>query len=240
LNKLFSNIRDINLSKKNSWSENVFLTFDIDWASDDVLLDTIELVERADVAATWFVTHQTPLLDRLRGNPKFELGIHPNFNFLLDGDPRAGKTAAEVIERMMRVVPEAKSVRSHSMAQTSRILDLFVDHGLIYDCNHFIPEQSEIVLKPWRHWNGMIKVPYFWEDDISIVYKHGTSIGSLADAVGLKTFDFHPIHVFLNTEKLDRYERTRPLHTLARELVEHRFQGQGTRGCLKTLLGLRE
>ena len=51
----------------------IFLTFDIDWADDDVIGDTIDLVEKAEVKATWFVTHQTPLLDRLRDNPKFEL-----------------------------------------------------------------------------------------------------------------------------------------------------------------------
>lgn len=44
----------------------LYLTFDVDWACDEVLADTIDLVEEADVCATCFVTHDAPLLKRLR------------------------------------------------------------------------------------------------------------------------------------------------------------------------------
>lgn len=61
----------------------VFFTFDIDWACDEVLSDTIDIIEAAGVSATFFVTHQTTLLERLRANSAIELGVHPNFNTLL-------------------------------------------------------------------------------------------------------------------------------------------------------------
>lgn len=83
------------------WSEAPYLSIDIDWAHDDVLADTIDLVEEYRVPVTWFVTHDTPLLARLRSHPDFELGIHPNFNFLLSGDSRAGRNATEVVDRLM-------------------------------------------------------------------------------------------------------------------------------------------
>jgi len=75
----FQQIQMINISDEQSWKDKVFITMDLDWACDDVLNDTIDLVERYDVAVTWFVTHDTPVLERLRENPKFELGLHPNF-----------------------------------------------------------------------------------------------------------------------------------------------------------------
>jgi len=56
----------------------------------------------------------------------------------------------------------------------------------------------------------------------------------------LKVLDFHPIHVFLNTESLDRYERTRPLHHNPKELIKHRFEGYGTRNRLLEVLELVE
>ena len=126
-------------------SNALYLTFDIDWACDEVLADTIDLVEQADIYATWFVTHDTPLLKRLRDNPKFELGIHPNFNNILAGrpDPANGMSAEETVDRLLSLVPEAKSVRSHSMTQSSVLLKLFLDKGLTHDCNHFIPHQAE-------------------------------------------------------------------------------------------------
>lgn len=55
---------------------------------------------------------------------------------------------------------------------------------------------------------------------------------------GVKVFDFHPIHIFLNTESLDRYERTRPYHQNPSELIKHRYKGYGTRNRLIELLEL--
>lgn len=210
------------------------LTFDLDWACDAVIHDTIDLVDQAGAPATWFVTHNTPTLDRLRANPKYELGIHPNFNPLLAGTNSPGVEA--VIDALLEIVPEAKSVRSHSMVQSSRLMDLFLNKGLTFDCNHFIPEQSKIELRPWRLWNGLVKVPHFWEDDATCIYINNSGINELVKRNGLKLFDFHPIHVFLNTEDLSLYEQTRAYHSDAKTLLAYRYSGIGTRNYLKQLL----
>jgi len=148
----------------------IYLTFDIDWAHDEILEDTIDLVEMYKSLATWFVTHATPLLGRLRNNPDFELGIYPNFNFLLDGDNRAGKNAEEVLDRLLTLVPEAKCVRSHSLTQSSRLIDMFSHKRFTHECNTFIPANSGIALKPWSSFCGLTRVPYFWEDDVHMFY----------------------------------------------------------------------
>ncbi|MBK9782011.1 MAG: hypothetical protein IPP55_18545 [Anaerolineales bacterium] len=234
--KNFKNISSIVVNEELSWKDKIFLTFDIDWAHDDVLNDTIDLVEEANIAATWFVTHETPLLSRLRANSKFELGLHPNFNFLLEGDIRNGKNCHEVIDRMYAIVPEAVSARSHSMTQNSGILELFKSRGLTHEVNHFIPAQTHIELKPWLLWNNLVRVPYNWEDDVHCMYGLEKRLSSFIRFSGLKVFDFHPIHIFLNTENLDRYERTRPLHQKPDELIKHRYEGYGTRNRLLELL----
>ncbi len=227
-----------------TWEHRLFLTIDIDWAHDDVLADTIDLIEQADVCCTWFVTHHTPLLGRLRANPKFELGIHPNFNRLLEGDCRNGAGARDVVARLMEIVPEARSVRSHSMMQSSIILDIFAEAGLTHDVNHFIPTIAQITTKPWRLWNGMVRVPYHWEDDVTCLYlEQQMTVPEIGEIVAQHTFcvfDFHPIHVFLNTESLDRYERTRPIHYNPKELIKYRYEGYGTRNRLYALLELAE
>ena len=92
-------------------------------------------------------------------------------------------------------------------------------------------------LRPWRHWNGLIKVPYFWEDDIHCHMQLNDSIESIACKPGLRVFDFHPIHVFLNTEHMDRYESTRAIHHDARALLTHRSPATGgSRALLKNLI----
>lgn len=213
------------------------LTFDLDWACDAVIEDTIDLVDASGLPATWFVTHDTPLLERLRSNPRYELGIHPNFNPFLHG--KQERPIASVLDELLAIVPEAKSVRSHSMVQSSRLMDLFAKRGLRFDCNHFVPEQSLIELRPWKLWNGLIKVPHFWEDDATCLYEENTPIQSLVQRRGLKIFDFHPIHVYLNTEDLARYEDSRPFHSDAERLRRYRYDGTGTRTFLLQLLELR-
>jgi hypothetical protein len=240
----FRTISSIKADDDATWRGFIFLTFDIDWAHDDVLSYTIDLVDSADVAATWYVTHDTPLLKRLRSNPKYELGIHPNFNFLLEGDGRNGKNAQEVISKIMDVVPEAKSVRSHHMTQSSSLLEQFKNFGLTHDVNQFIPHSLGLDLKPWFIWNGLTRVPYCWEDDVHVLYEsHASQIEPNQLALsgdGLKVYDFHPIHIFLNTESLDRYEYTRDLHRDPKALINHRFSTYGTHTRLINLLKLKD
>lgn len=236
-------ISSIQVGSADDWSTVPYLTFDIDWAHDDILADTINIVEKFGVSATWFVTHNTGLIERLCDNVSFEVGIHPNFNPLLSGNIRNGRDSAEVVDRLMSIVPKAKCVRSHSTTNNSVLRDIFVDRGLTHECNTFIPAQSNISLKPYRLWSDLVCVPYNWEDDVHMLYESNgvpqTNPRDMAmdeNCMGLKVFAFHPIHVFLNTESLDRYERTRPLHQNPEELIKHRHQGYGTRNRLIDLL----
>jgi len=237
-------VNSINVADPQTWDGNVFLTFDVDWAPDGVLEDTINLVEAAGTKATWLLTHDTPLVARLRENPDFELGIHPNFNAMLQRkDGSARRTAEQTIGELMRIVPEAVTVRSHSMFQSSRLLDVFRNAGLLYDCNTFVPRSSEVTLRPWQHWNGLVKVPYFWEDDVhAIDMDNGSSAGWDVEPFlahpGLRVFDFHPVHVALNTEGMARYESAREHHANADRVNERRCtdEHRGTRVFLKRLL----
>src|SRR4051812_37010570 len=93
------------------------LTIDIDWAHDVLIADALALVADHGVAATWFVTHATPMLDEIARTPGQELGVHPNFNPLLDGTGAAG-SASESLRKLRALVPGAVSVRSHSLTRS--------------------------------------------------------------------------------------------------------------------------
>jgi len=193
--------------------KSIFLTFDIDWASDEVLDHTVNLLSHQNIAATFFITHETPVIEKIRNNPLFELGIHPNFNPFLEG--KTQKTPRQIIQDLKELVPEAISIRSHSLFQSSRIFNLFAEYGFKYDLNMFVPAWSNIILKPYLEYNHMMRVPYFWEDDIHcLAVENGTEndwqVKRFLTKQQLKVFDFHPIHVFLNTEKLERYTNARP------------------------------
>lgn len=197
----------------------VHLTFDLDWACDEVIAHTLNILEEEDVPATLFVTHDTPLLKRMRANPKLELGAHPNFIPLHLGNCDISEFQAytrHVLEEYRQLLPEATTLRSHGLTQNTRLMDLIGEMGYTRESNLLITLSSGMNLRPFYHWNGLMRVPYFWEDDIHCVeierkfWDNSWDVAPFLDNTCLKVFDFHPIHVFLNTESLNRYEKARP------------------------------
>lgn len=233
----FARICDIDHYNEKSWKDRVFITIDVDWALDEVLEFTLELLETNNIKATIFLTHETSLITRIRSNPNLELGIHPNFNFLLAGDFRYGENYGEVIEHYLDLVPDAISIRSHSTTQNSGILEKFSEMGLKYDSNDFIAFNSGIELKPWLYVNHqLIKVPYFWAEDVHMLYREEWNVSKFLSIPGLKVFNFHPIQIFLNTEKQERYLKARPYLKEYKKLKELINPGIGTRSFLMDLI----
>lgn len=206
-------VRNVTTKFDEEMGGRMFLTFDLDWCSDEVLAFTLDILEEYDRCATFFVTHQTSLLDRIRANQNFELGIHPNFNFLLEGDFRFGKNYQQVIEHYLHIVPEAVSVRSHSLTQSSGILEAFAKCGLTHDCNLFLPPKG--LPKPFLHWGAkLVRVPHIFEDDVECLngWHNLETLRDLEKLSCIKVFNFHPIHIFLNTEHLERYQESAAVH----------------------------
>lgn len=188
-----------------------YLTMDTDWASDDVLSFVLDRIEREQLKVTIFLTHDTPLLARMRAMPEIRLGIHPNFYPQLenraDGDYRAVLTA------MHALVPEAKVARAHGLVDATVILMALQELGFRADANLFIPFSAGIRLRPFKHFTGLTRLPFFYEDD---AYTFETDPISPEDHLrldpdGLKIFNFHPIHLFLNTETMARYRDAKPV-----------------------------
>lgn len=210
---IFGKISEIDVNNPQSF-QKIFLTFDIDWASDEVLEYCLNIVEKAGVKATWFATHKTPLLERILENPLFELGIHPNFNPLLEGNFCYGKNYEEVLKYYLDIVPKAKVMRSHSLAHSSRILMEAKKLGITHESNICIPYVAYgmggggFSLLPYLNWDGLVRCPYHWADDVACMYENKIDIQKVKREAYF-VFGFHPIHIFLNTEKLERYEATR-------------------------------
>lgn len=180
----------------------ICLTLDLDWAHDAVLEDTLDLL--GDRPATLFATHPTPLLRR--DLPHLEIGLHPNFNPLLQGE--SSRPAEQVLLDLMAHYPGARGVRSHSLVTSTRLVELFGRHGLQYEANTFLPYARH--LHPTRHWNGLVQIPFNWEDDLHAGYGRDFGTSGLDLAGGLNILDLHPIHIFLNTDTMARYEAARP------------------------------
>jgi len=187
--------------------DDLLLTLDVDWAPDFVIDHVAELLVERGVRATWFITHSSPALQRLRRHPDlFEIGIHPNF---LTGSTH-GSDPTSVLKHCLDLVPEARSMRTHSLVQSTPILDLVLSTtGISTDVSLFLPRMS--ALRPvdyWRRGRRLLRVPYFWEDDFEIGHPAPLWELGAVDRVGpgLKIFDFHPLLVYLNSMDLDCFE----------------------------------
>jgi hypothetical protein len=175
------------------------ITFDIDWAPDFMIDELGSLLRAKGVRATWFVTHACAAVERLReSSDLFELGIHPNF---LEGSSH-GHTPMEVLSHMLAIVPEAVSVRSHAVVQSAPVLELIVTRTqLMIDSTLFLPQMSHIRPIEHEYFGGtLLRIPFFWSDDYEIGKAFSQwSLASYLDVEGLKVFNFHPVHVYLNS-----------------------------------------
>lgn len=237
----FGRVCDIRPEDGTTWLNKAFLTIDVDWAADTVLADSMELLDSFGVPVTWLLTHRTPLLQDLASNPMWDVGVHPNFNAILEGTAPPGTGARQVVEEALELVPSAKVVRSHSMTQSSRILEIFRSVGLTHDLNQFVPPRVHDLLAPWHHWDGLIRVPTLWEDDVFCMYRdtewpQPEPLQLMANPQGLLVANFHPIHVFLNTDTLERYEQLRQWHQEPEVLRRGRCGERGARTQLIEIL----
>ncbi len=205
------------------------LTVDVDWAPDYMIDYMADAYTTAGVKCTWFLTHASPAVDRLRNNPLFELGIHPNF---LEGSSH-GKTEDEVIRHCLDLAPGATSVRMHALHQNSRIMwKLRHDYNIKVDCSLYLPRTPHLIPHTLCHSAAdvpLVRIPFFWEDDVECLRKDKSwDIANPAlHTHGMKMFNFHPVYVGLNEDDFTRYESVkrelcvgRQLSTLTREELQ--------------------
>ena len=186
-------------------NENVFLTFDIDWAQDDIIINIAEQLVEAKIKSTWFVTHDTPILNFFRSHQNlFSLGIHPNF---LKGSTQ-GNSEEEIISNLMTFVPEAKVIRTHGVFQYGKLLSKIVNLTSIrIDSSIFLPEMKNIeAVEHLTPYGIMKRLPIFWADDYELLKEKSEWQPSKYFLFpGYKIFLFHPIHIFLNSSSMKEY-----------------------------------
>jgi hypothetical protein len=229
---------------------NTAITFDIDWAPDWAIRLCADLCNQAGVPATFFVTHDSPVLNELRReSDRFELGIHPN---MLAGSDH-GRSPEAILDHCLSIVPEAVSMRTHGLYQSTPFLatvcrrtPIEVDLSILLP---FHPHLQATTLHCGPRGRRLVRLPYFWEDDVIAAFPEwdwSAPLPLLQDK-GLHIFDFHPIHVVLNMADMDTYENLkkfmngRPMASLTEaECRPFCNPGCGTRTYLRSLLARRD
>jgi len=236
----FIHFTDIDPAIPSTWQGKSVLSFDLDWAIDEVLEDTLDLIKEANIKATLFVTHETPILDKMRETSLISLGLHPNFNPLFSGES-SSQSPDRIMSDLKGIVPEAKVLRSHSMSHSGCWLNIYREIGITHLSQYYMGGIKSI--QPVRHVNGLVEVPvYFADDGYIFVEDHKewsnpsveeiTSISSKS----VKVFNFHPIHVALNSSSLVTYESSKSSHHKWDAIADIRSSSFGMRDLLMRII----
>jgi hypothetical protein len=194
-------------------SDPICVTLDVDWAPEPLLASVVERLVDAGVPATFFATHASPVLGALDGG-QFEVGLHPSFE-------DAERGFARPIAELKALYPAATGARSHSLFTSSRILQLYVEHGLSYEANIFLP--GHVGLHPVLRFAELVSIPFNWSDDKHLEFGAAHRADAVPlDAPGTVVVNFHPIHVAMNTSDPAHYARYKPFHHDVEALLTHR------------------
>jgi len=220
-------------------SNKVHLTFDIDWAPD-VSIDAIrKVINPRDIKATFFITHPSDIVSDLVADGH-EIGIHPNF---LSGSSQ-GDQPEKIIEYLLNIVPNARALRTHALVQSSplfqRIFSSFPQ--LRYDLSLFMYRFPHIEPFSWAFGGTKFtRVNYNWEDDAAF-FDDGFDWSKPFCPGPVSVYDFHPIHIHLNSSGSEHYDALKqaiqvPLTQVSEaEIRQYQNNGQGARSFLEAMV----
>ena len=219
-------------------SKRIFLTMDLDWASEDVIGETLSCFDGFALPLTIFQTHFSKTVQvRAKAYPT-ELEWHPNF---LEGSTQ-GNGVEEISAYLQGIPSERKVARCH-LYYEPKDFSLFLNENKIEATSD---DLSLLFYKPSYKKDGRQEIPLFFEDGCYIKGGHPFDIAHVLSSMeeeGDYVFLFHPIHLAFNS--ID-YSLTRGLKdNLPREKywrISHEFiasyktKGYGMNNLAKDLI----
>ena len=227
-----------------NYLDRYLITLDVDWASDAVIDYVSDILLRHKVKATWFITHDSPAIWRLADYPElFELGLHPNFH----AGSSQGSDTDQVMRYLRKLLPHSGLIRTHGLIQSTRLLAGLVDrYGVEVDlslCLYNTP-----LITPHELWfagggKSLLRIPYFWEDsyELNAPEPCWPFHAKRYHCRGLKIFNFHPIHIILNSKDDRTYSAIKSKGELQNltlaDIEPYINEGTGTRTLFMGIVG---
>ncbi len=209
----------------------IILTFDMDWAPDWIMEDIADRLIKKEIPSTWLVTHETPFIKKLLKYPSlFDIGYHPDF--LRNSIEK--KSVDSIMKKMKSIIPRRNIIRTHCLYQYTDLLRyLCTDHDIRVDLSVYLHLTQDIRSHFLNCKDGkkLLRIPTFFEDDLFFGENTDWGIKELGiEREGLKVFNFHPIHIALNSKDYRGYselkEETHDLKLVKKEQINKFFNNE--------------
>ena len=185
----------------------IIMTFDTDHMTENMMAVFLNEIVPKALPATFFCYK---VFDCLVGASQ-EVAMHPSF---AEGEawlPATRKLQTALADKH-DVVP--RGLRPHSLMSSQRyVVDL---NGLGFEYISSISVPSAVDIACFRYPWGPVEIPVRYMDNMDLWARDKTHQTTacfepriIADAVtakGVFCFDFHPVHIYLNTSRFEDYE----------------------------------
>jgi hypothetical protein len=211
----------------------ICLSFDTDHVSDERMWEFVETVPIPG-AATVFCTRRFEALEDAR----HELCPHPFLHANGDWDRELATTRA--------LFPNAVGWRSHSCVYSHLLAERIANDGYLYASTH--EDLGRAGLAPYPETWGIWQMPIYYMDNLDMFRSRYWSspdrspfAPELLDVPfldeGVYVFDFHPVHLLLNTPYPEWYFERRDAFVAGAALSTLQHEGPGTRDFYDAVCG---
>jgi hypothetical protein len=212
----------------------ISLSFDTDWMSSEAMSGFFGRYPELP-PSTFFLHDYTGSL-AMEFQEANEINPHPTINF-----GHSDKSHIQIEETISK---KPLGIRSHSCANSHMLSVEWANSGYKYQSIEVDLGNANLRTRPLA-W-GLYEVPIYYMDNMSIWAKKNklgpyfTNLEYLAEAMSTENslvFDFHPIHIALNTKSVSDYEFKKDL--VLRENVdpwELGDSGKGVRSFFEQVL----
>lgn len=183
------------------------LTFDSDWCPEWMLQETLNILKTRGMAGTFFLTDAPApaLRAQLAQANRVQVGIHPDFF-----SPHAVGRAREILESLLEKVGPCTVCRTHGLFWWHGLGEHLRQLGFTDDSSLSAPGHS---LKAPLRVSGINRYPISMGDwSLLDSRKNIKAALEAIDAFGpIRVFNFHPIHIALNTASIDEWTEIKRL-----------------------------
>lgn len=200
----------------------IAITLDTDWVPQQIIDYVIDILSSYGLKVTFFCSSEADTYGH-------EVGIHPFF--------RNHDKWVQTICQLLKMYPNAKGVRAHRHLISSEILFELNKRGLEYDSSYLMPGVNNIT--PYFVVKNIVEFPIYFEDDVHLRYSNNFFLSEkmlMGPRNSLRVFDFHPIHVYLNTNTFALYLKAKRVYHDPEELNKFRHAGRGIATLFISLL----